>query len=162
MKRLLACLLGLCAIFALCACAKGGNAKGWTFEVNGVSMEIGGKCADALKKLESGCKGTSETGSCFGGKGSDVLYQYDGFRLKTNRAKAGDPDELLLEVEFTTDAVKTPEGITVGDTAEAVKAAYGTPDSESDSALAYVKGDTKLLFSLRSGKVSGVSYLYIQ
>lgn len=159
MKKWMAGLLCLCALLALWACGSGGDTKNWTFQTGGVTMEVGGSCAEALKKLESACRGKSATGSCWKETGEDVVYQFDGFRLKTYRTKENDPNETLLAVEFTTDAVKTPEGITVGSTTDAVKAAYGTPTTEDSSLITYDSGSSRLRFTLRDGKVTGVSYL---
>lgn len=159
MKKWIAGLLCLCALLTLCACGSDGDAKNWTFQTGSVTIEIGGNCADALKTLESTCKNKSATGSCWKDTGEDVVYQFDGFRLKTYRTKENDPKETLLAVEFTTDGVKTPEGITVGSTTDAVKKAYGTPTTEDSSTLTYDRGTSRLRFTLRDGKVTGVSYL---
>ena len=159
MKKWIAALLCLCAMLSFASCRSGDSKDGWTFQTGGVTLKIGDKCADALRQLESGCKSKSATGSCANAAGEDVLYTYDGFRLTTYREKENDPNEKLCTVEFLTDAVKTPEGITVGSTVDAVKAAYGTPTSEDGSALTYDKGNTRLRFALRDGKVSGVTYL---
>lgn len=161
MKKLLVCLLCLGTLLALCACARG--QPGGRMEIRSERRVDGDRkaCADALKKLESGCQGKEAAGSCWNGAGEDVVYRYEGFRLKTNRTKENDPNETLLGVEFTSDAVKTPEGMTVGSTADAVKAAYGTPTTESSTSLTYDKGNTRLRFSLRDGKVSGISYVLL-
>lgn len=159
MKKWIAGLMCLCVLLSLVACKGGGSEGGWTFQTAGVTLKIGDKCADALKQLESGCKSKSATGSCANAAGEDVLYTYEGFRLTTYREKENDPNEKLCTVEFLNDAVKTPEGITVGSTVDAVKAAYGTPTTEDSSALTYDKGNTRLRFAIRDGKVSGVTYL---
>lgn len=158
MKRLLAWFLCLAALLTLGSCGKKAE-EGWVFRVNGVSMTLGEGCADALASLQSECRSQNATGSCWKDTGEDVIYQYDGFRLKTYRTKSGDPNETLLAVEFTTDEVKTPEGITVGSTLDAVKAAYGTPTEEDSSSVTYDRGNTRLRFSLRDGNVTGVNYL---
>ena len=44
---------------------------------------------------------------------------------------------------------------------QVAEAAYGTPTTESSTSLTYDKGNTRLRFSLRDGKVSGISYVLL-
>ena len=55
--------------------------------------------------------------------------------------------------------VSTEKGICIGNTAEQVKTAYGTPDEAStDSCLIYAKEGMKLKFILDGDKVSSILY----
>lgn len=161
MKRGLICVLVLAlALLALAGCNSNQPAEGWCFTVSGVTVPIGEKGADALAALKSLQTGMTVNGSCWKDvSGEDVTYQYNGFRILTFRERQDDPNELIRSVVFESDAVKTAEGVTVGNTAEQVRTAYGTPTEESGSALTYDKGNTRLRFDLRDGKVTGISYL---
>ena len=55
----------------------------------------------------------------------------------------------------------TPEGIAIGATKDQVVTAYGTPNSESATALSYLDTAKKvtLQFLLRDGKVTNIQYL---
>lgn len=159
MKKLIAvCLVCLACLFVLTACEEQKSEESWCFTTGGVTLEPGKICAEALTKLSASCKSQSATDSCANAAGQDVLYVYDGFRLTTYREKENDPNEKLVKIEFTSDAVKTAEGITVGSTADAVKAAYGEPTSDNGSTMTYRRGSTELLFTIRDGKVTGVGY----
>lgn len=136
------------------------SAEGWSFTVGGVTVSVGEKGADALASLKSLQTGMTVNGSCWKDvSGEDVTYQYNGFRILTFRERQDDPNELIRSVVFESDGVKTAEGITVGNTAEQVRTAYGTPTEETASTLSYDKGSTRLRFDLRDGKVVGISYL---
>lgn len=159
MKKLIAlCMACLACLFILTACEEQKDEENWRFTTGGVTLEPGKTCAEALTKLSSACKSHSATDSCANAAGQDVLYVYDGFRLTTYREKENDPNEKLVKIEFTSDAVKTAEGITVGSTADAVKAAYGEPTTDSGSTLIYRRGATELLLTVRDGRVTGISY----
>ncbi len=160
MKRFSAFLVCCLVLLGLVACEKK-TERGWIFKVGNTELEVGAVCADAIKALKNDCTGEKASGSCWKDAGEDVVYTYEGFRIKTYRKTEGDSGETLLAVEFTSDAVKTPEGVTVGSTADSVKSAYGTPSSEDDSTICYDKGNARLRFDIRDGKVTGVSYLAI-
>lgn len=159
MKRIMIAVLGLLMLLPLVAC--GGKDAGWKdFTAGGATLEVGGKCADALKTLSSSCTKTTPGATCWKKTGEDVVYEYQslGIRLKTYREKEGDSNEILRAIELRSDSAKTPEGITIGSTADAVRAAYGEPSTDSGSMLSYKKGSAVLQFTLKDGKVSAVNY----
>ena len=143
MKRIMIAVLGLLMLLPLVAC--GGKDAGWKdFTAGGATLEVGGKCADALKTLSSSCTKTTPSATCWKKTGEDVVYEYQslGIRLKTYREKAGDSNEILRGIELRSDSAKTPEGITIGSTADAVRAAYGEPSTDSGSTTGVVSWNT--------------------
>ncbi len=162
MSKWLTVLLAVLCMVALVSCNKDEPKTGdepYAFAVDGVKVAPGEKASDALGALASRNPGKSTKGSCLGGvDGEDVTYVYQGFQIQTFRLKEGDPDEEIRWVIFTDDSVKTEEGISIGATVEAVKEAYGTPTSETESTLTYRRGGTELRFETRNGAVNGISY----
>lgn len=159
MKRFITAALALLTLLSLVAC--GGKDAGWKdFTAGGATLTVGGKCADALKTLSASCTKTTPSATCWKETGEDVVYEYKslGIRLKTYREKENDPNEILRGIELRSDAAKTPEGITIGSTADEVRAAYGAPSTDGSSLLSYAKGGAILQFTLKDGKVSAVNY----
>ena len=165
MKRtLLAMLLAVVLCLSLAACA-GTPAKtvtetdtsvqpGYVMTFDGVEIRMGETASAALDALGEAIS-REATGSCAYG-GDDVRYTYAHFILQTYDQSG---TEYLSQISLSDDTYATPEGIRVGDSADAVKAAYGTPANETASALTYLKGNTKLLFLLRDGNVTNIQYL---
>ena len=54
--------------------------------------------------------------------------------------------------------MSTEKGISVGSTADAVKAAYGEPINATDNMLVYGKAGMTLRFNLKDGVVSTILY----
>lgn len=162
MKRLLFALLAVLTLLPLTACGKSGDGD-WKFTANGVTLTVGETCSDVLKTLSSSCSKNTPSASCWEKTGEDVVYEYRslGFRLKTYRKEENDPNELLRGIEFLSDTAKTPEGITIGSTEDAVRAAYGTPTKEDGDMLSYVKGKTELQLTVRDGKVKSIGYFTV-
>ena len=161
MKRMLIAILGLLMLLPLVACGKGKDAGWKDFTTGGVTLTMGEKCADALKTLSPSCTKTTPRASCWkGSTGEEVVYEYRtlGIRLKTYREKENDPNEILTGIELRSDTAETPEGITIGSTTDAVRAAYGEPLSEDNTRFLYRKGDATLEFTIKDGKVSAVNY----
>lgn len=163
-NRWLTALLAVLCLLSLVACKKdqtenGGNDDVFGFTVDGVKAIPGAKAADVLTALATRNPAVSSKGSCLGGvDGEDVNYVYQGFRIQTFRLKEGDPDEQIRWITFTDDSVKTEEGIAIGATVDAVKAAYGDPAEETGSTLIYQRSKTELRFETRNGAVNGISY----
>lgn len=162
MKKRLAGILALLMLLLLSACVEEKTPEaGWSFTTNeGVTVAVGEKAAATLSALKAVEKECTVNGSCWKDvSGEDVTYRYSGFRILTFREREGDPDEIIRSVVFDSDAVKTQEGITVGSTVDAVEAAYGAPAGAS---YIYDKGNTRLQFTVRDGKVTGISYLVLE
>ena len=75
MKRIMIAVLGLLMLLPLVAC--GGKDAGWKdFTAGGATLEVGGKCADALKTLSSSCTKTTPSATCWKKTSEDVVYEY--------------------------------------------------------------------------------------
>jgi len=71
--------------------------------------------------------------------GMDRVYYYAGFEVNTQPTAAG--GEVIVSVYLTDDSVTTPEGLYIGATLDAVKAAYGEPAKQADGLCSYAKTD---------------------
>ncbi len=88
--------------------------------------------------------------------GLDKQYTYGSFILKTYPLEDVD---YVSSVEIRDDLVSTPEGISIGSTAEDVVAAYGEPAEEGT--YSYTKGDCTLLLLVQDGAVTSIQYTAI-
>ena len=173
MKRFFALLLCLILAFALVACegkkdknahrddADGGadteakkSSVSFYVEYNSVKIELGADAAAVLAALGAPAS-SSAVGNC-GGQGTLTKYVYTSIELYTlNTGSAETVDGII----FLDDAVKCPEGVGVGSTADAVQKACGSGfTKKSDSAITYVSGNKSLIFTLKSGSVVAVEY----
>lgn len=165
MKKTIAIILlaVVCLTFIACA-GKGGetgteatttaSAAGYTLKIGTVTIAMRENATDALAVLGTP-KSREATGSCAYG-GEDIRYTYDHFVLLTYES---DGAEYFSQISLSDDTYATPEGIRIGDSADKVKSAYGTPANETATSVSYVKGNTKLLFLLRDGSVTNIQYL---
>lgn len=158
MKRtvsILALILALLMTAGLvCSCNGGSNEEGYKFVADGITLKIGAP-ASVVDSLDTPIT-KSESPSCGGVPGLDVVYVFLGYKVCTTPAKGGD---VINKIEITDDSVETPEGVLVGMETAKVKKAMGEPTSESASSLVYAKGNMKLLISLRDGAVTNIQYL---
>lgn len=90
-------------------------------------------------------------------EGLDKTYVYDGFTVGTYPDTDG--KDRVAEICFTDDTVKTPEGASLGMTAEKIQEIYGADGKVTDTSITYEKGDMQLLFILKDGKVTSIQYL---
>ena len=89
-------------------------------------------------------------------QGLDKTYTYKDFVITTYPK---DDVDYVFSIELLNDVVTTPEGAYIGMSADDVKALYPEgPTEESDKALQYVDGDSKLSFILDNGEVSSICY----
>ena len=153
----LACISLLLATL-LCGCGNGeteDSAKGYVFTLKDLDLYIG-QSLDVL-----GAYGTpisyDESEACGGIPGKDYVYVYSGVTIKTTPAE-GDKNVICM-IELTDDTYKTPQGLTIGSTAEEVKKELGNSATATDTALVYTKADMKLQFILRDGVVTNIQYL---
>lgn len=158
-KLLILCLAALLCLPMLFAC----NGKEqpptetpYAFRVDGILVQPKAEAKGALDALSAKNPQISVKASCLGGvDGEDVTYVYQGFRIQTFRTASS---EEIRWVILSDDSVKTVEGIAIGDTADAVKSAYGEPSEKTDTLLTYVRGQVKLRFSYRDGVVTNIEY----
>jgi hypothetical protein len=166
MKRILALALALTLL--LCGCGgktdKGGDtnkteantAAGITLK--GASLNIGGALTDEmLKKLGEPSEKTESPNCVYDGAVYDYIYA--GFSLQVNQQES---KNTLLMVTITDTAYKTDKGVKIGDTAEAVKNAYGTATEESKYYLVYAKETFELTFNLNDGAVEEIVYAAVE
>ena len=128
MKKLLSVLL-LMALF-LTGCAGSTttvkeensteNANECAYVINNITIVPGKDFAPMLESLGEPVN-YSEAASCYY-DGMDKVYSYDGFEIKTY--PSGDKD-FVQDICMSSDSFKTPEGVTIGSTLEAVTTAYG-------------------------------------
>ena len=95
-----------------------------------------------------------EAASCAFGD-LDKVWTYNGFTVDTYQL---DGVDYVYDVNLTSDAISTPEGVSIGDSADKVKEVYGEPESEDSSQIIYRSGNMKLLFILEGGKVKSIQY----
>ena len=88
-------------------------------------------------------------------EGLDKTYTYDGVEIVTY------PDEdvdRISSVRILSEAVSTPEGITIGSTPEDVTAAYGEDYTAMGQQYTYEDGDCLLSVLFQDGKAVSVEY----
>lgn len=167
MKRILALALALTLL--LCGCGgkedKGGNnthttqpAETQGINLNGVKLLIGGVLSDEDKANLGQPVSTAEAPSCMY-EGMDVIYEYDGFTLQTNQQSE---DEIVCIVTITDPAYKTDKGVKIGDTADAVKKAYGAATEGNNYYLVYAKEGFETTFNLSDGAVEEIVYAAVK
>ena len=159
-KHLLILLVVLCLITCFASCQKKKTTteeQDYFFSYQSVKVKIDDDAAPLLKALGEPTEKT-ESPSCYFGDINDTLYTYPGMEVVTY-SKGG--VEHLLRLEIVDDSVdrKTPEGIGVGSSRQAVVKAYGEPDSTSSAGAAIYRGKTMTLNFFYSGDtVSRIAY----
>lgn len=136
------------------------QAKGYVFVSGGVTIGVDVDAAPIIEKLGEP-DSYYEAASC-AFEGLDKMYTYKGFEIDTY--PNGDAD-YVSAVIFKNDSVKTPEGVGLGDTAEAVEKAYGNNAVEAaekagavNGTLEYEKDGMKLCFIVKDDEVVSVEY----
>lgn len=155
------CIGGLLAALLTCLVLLTGcnedKTTEYSLQVGSTVLTPGDEAAEPLAALGT-YKNYSESGSCGGIEGLDKVYEYDGFTVKTTPGlRGGSVIDVIMSITLTDDSIKTPEGLTIGSTREAVTAALGA-GGEGNGTLVYAGTDTRLTFTLRDGKVTGIQY----
>lgn len=128
----------------------GSASGGYEFTKGGVTVAMNAPAADLVEKL--GKYSYFESASC-AFNGLDKQYDYGSFVLTTYPI---DEVDYVNSIEIKDDLVKTTEGVAIGASEDDVKAAYGDPANAGE--YMYTKGDSKLLFVIKDGKVSSIQY----
>lgn len=129
----------------------------YRFKAGEVTLTPGTNAAEPLAALGTP-QSYSESGSCGGIEGLDKVYVYNGFTVRTTPGMEGAKVvDIINSVTLNDDSVSTPEGLRVGSTRDAVVSALGSGTETADS-LVYSGAGTRLTFSLRDGKVTGIRY----
>ena len=170
MKKKLALALVICLVMSLLTACGGkdekvpsGNnddtpsgpvANGFAFKTkDGTDIVIDAEF-EQFKSALGQEKSCFESPSCAFGD-LDKIWNYGGFDVYTYQL---DKIDYVSSVIIKDDTVCTPEKIYVGDTAEAVIAAYGTPATQDSKQLVYEKDKMKLVFMLSSDIVTQIQY----
>ena len=128
--------------------------ENYFFEIKGVRICVGDDAREMISELSRPNR-ESRAPSC-AGVGEDIIYIYDGFRLL---AYFENGKETVVSIELTSDAVSTPEGVGLGDSAESVLKAYGAPRHREEEIFEYESGGIRLRFALSDGIVTSIKYL---
>ena len=157
MKKILIYLLLVAMIFSFVACKENDSpaeeGKTYTFTSGSTKIAIDADAAPILAALGA-WRDYAESASC-AFEGLDKVYTYAGFELQTY--PMGEKDFVYMII-LQDDTVATEQGIRIGDTKDAVLAAYGTPDKQTDTALTYNGTGMYLQFILRDGAVTSIQY----
>ena len=163
-KRLLAFVLAAGVVFSACSSDGSGGGKadpanptgeatGYTFESDGTEVAVGLKAEPVMDSLGEPLSYYEAESCAFGDL--DKVWTYNDFTIYTYQT---DDVDYIYDIVLSNDAVSTPEGISIGASADEVKEAYGDPESEDSSQLVYRKGDMRLIFLLGDDKVTSIDY----
>ncbi len=165
MKKIIAaCLLLSCLVGALMSCKDkkepDPTAAPYVFACFGIEIAVGSEYSTVSGTLAAKNPTVSTKSSCLGGvDGEDVTYVFAGFHIQTFRHSGGEEIRWII---LDDDSNATKEGVAIGAAKDAVIAAYGTPKSETATLLTYQSGASELRFTLRDGRVTGISYCVAQ
>lgn len=126
--------------------------KGYSIKHNGYEIGIG-STEDSVITAMGEPEKSEEVANCADeGLGSNFYY-YDG-RVIIEIAAAGGVTQISVS-----DPIIDCGGVSVGDSTDAVTAAYGQPDEQTDFIIQYKKDGMVLQFQMEGGKVSAIFYL---
>lgn len=145
--------LMLLSLLTLISCGGGESGGGYVFRVGSLPLQIG-TSDSVVNKLDEPLS-KNVTAACGGIPGEDIVYTFNGYRIKTTPGKDGN---VICMIELTDDSVKTPEGLTIGSTKDQVISVMGKGEAVGEN-LVYAKGNMKLQFLIRDGSVTNVQYL---
>ena len=126
--------------------------KGYAFIYQDVVIEMDADAAPIVEKLGE-ANSYFEAPSC-AFEGIDKMYTYGSFELDTY--PMGNKD-YVSAVIFKDDAIATPEGVGVGDTAEKMTEIYGEGTLENGMTV-YEKDGMKLCFILQEESIVSIEY----
>ncbi len=158
MKKAVCLLLSILMLVALCACDGGApSKKSFGVKLDGVEVKIDAKAEPILEAL--GTYSSYDQSPTCAFEGFDKVYGYGDFEVETYTM---DGVEYIRAMHLLSDTCKTAEGVSIGDSEEAVEKAYGDASSKTATALTYEGDGMKLVFLLKDGKVATVQYLKIE
>ncbi len=156
MKKIALCLT-LVMTLLLAACGGSSASDGFVLKTaGGVELAIDAS-DDVLDQLGQPTVPATPSPSC-DLPGTDYVYTYAGFRIKTTPDENG--NNVICQIELTDDSLKTPEGLYVGMKAEDAKAAMSGKGTMEDNGEGFIcqKGEMKLHVNARDGVVTGIKY----
>lgn len=155
MKKILCLLLSALLALSLCACVDPAiEPTAYAAAIEGVRIGVDDP-AEAVLSALGAWSSYDESPSC-AFEGMDKIYGYGSFEIQTYTK---DGKDYIRAIYLIDDGCRTQRDIAIGDTAEAVKTAYGTPTEESETALKYAASGMTLTFLLRDGVVTNIQYL---
>lgn len=155
MKHILCLLLSVLLALSLCACVDPVTEKTtYVAAIEGVRIAVDDPAESVLSALGA-WSSYDESPSC-AFEGLDKIYGYGSFEIQTYTK---DGKDYIRAIYLIDDGCRTQRDITIGDTVEAVKEAYGTPTQESESSLQYAGDGMTLAFLIRDGRVTNIQYL---
>ena len=145
---------------ATTAPADQGDFDGWSFVYKGVNVNVGTDLNEVESKLGELNKDYTElkATSCAGlGQSRTLTFNSGSFVINTNPEGTKD---IISNISLFDDTVTTAEGIYIGSSLDAVKAAYGEPDAGTSTAttLTYKKGHSILVIIVSEDKVANIVY----
>ncbi|MBR2319219.1 MAG: hypothetical protein IKA50_00355 [Clostridia bacterium] len=168
MKRILALALALTLL--LCGCGgketkenkdndnKTADNTANSITIKGASLNIGGELtADMLKKLGEPSEKTESPNCVYEGAVYDYIYA--GFSLQVNQQEG---KNTLLMATITDPEYITDKDVKIGDTADAVKKAYGEATEGNNYYLVYAKEGVEVTFNLNDGTVEEIVYAAVE
>lgn len=127
------------------------SSKKFYINYNSVKIEVG---ADATKVITSlGSNYTSQEGEVCGFDEKDIVYTYGGLEITSHKKGTS---EKITKIKLLNDSVKTPEGITIGSSKDAVISAYGSKYTSSGENIRYTSGTSVLEVYLSNDKVTNL------
>lgn len=169
MKRIIAMLLALMLVFALCACGGEKEAKKeyspdygeLYFEAEGLKFGIMDPSQDITDKLGEPALGVFEEKSCAEGLGgTDYHYCYNGFELIINEV---DGQNTIIGITVSDDTVSNPQGVKIGMSIFDAIDLMGDDYEDNGGTFTYENGSTKLLIQQGSDStVTAINYILNQ
>lgn len=130
------------------------STKGFLFKTKDVSIAINGEAEGYIQALGDPVSYYESPSCAFGDL--DKVYTYNGFEIDTYSI---DGKDYISAVILYDDTVSTEEGVCIGDTADKVREIYGSPDTEKDNGILFLKDDMKLCFIIQDNSVTSIQYL---
>jgi len=124
----------------------------FSFTYNGCKISINADMAPVLEAIGEPNSIFVETTCAFDGCEND--YIYGSFEIAENEMTE---TSYIASIYLLDDLVATEEGLRISMTKDEALEIYGTPDSESDTSIVYLKGDSSLTIIFESAESSTIS-----
>ena len=132
---------------------KDSNPEVYTFSYNGLDYVLGSEFTTSKYGKEDSY---SEAASC-AFDGADKTFTYEHFEVATY--PDGDIDR-IASVYFLDHEIKTPEGISLGDSINDMTNTYGSDYQQSENLYTYTLGRTHLNFIVENDIITSIEYYY--
>ena len=134
--------------------AKEPQADAYKFEYKGVSIAVDADVSGIISALGDADSYHEEKSCAF--EGLDKVYTYGSIEIDTY--PDGDIDR-VSSIIILDDLVKTPEGVSLYNTVDDMKAAYGSNYTEDTNLFVYEKGGMKLRFIIKDNEIASIEYM---